>query len=115
MRLHGSMTVNSRAHASGDEIPGLFVYPFFLMHMLAFGASGFILAYSGAPVLFLYMHGGMAIFVYLIFYRAIFCRDEVKWMFANAGLGLLGIVSQIDWLLSGGSAPEIRSIENPQP
>ena len=33
-------------------------------------------------------------------YLAIFGRDEVKWMFINAGLGSLGIYSQIDWLLS---------------
>jgi hypothetical protein len=31
MRLHGSMTVSGRAYSSGDEIPGLFVYPFFLV------------------------------------------------------------------------------------
>jgi hypothetical protein len=75
----------------------LTVYPFFLIHMLAFGLSGFLLAYSGeAPVPFLYLHGGIAILVYTIFYVTIFGVDEVKWMFINAGLGLLGIVSQID-------------------
>jgi uncharacterized membrane protein len=46
------------------------------------------------------MHGGLAIFVYTVFYLAIFGRDEVKWMFINAGLGLLGIYTQIGWLLS---------------
>ncbi len=100
MRLHGSMTVNGRAYAAGDEIPGAFVYPFFLIHMLAFGAAGFALAYSGVPLEMVYMHGGIAIVVYVIFYLAIFGRDEVKWMFINAGLGLFGIVSQIDWILS---------------
>ena len=74
MRLHGSMTVNGRAYSAGDEIPGLFVYPFFLIHMLAFGLSGFILAYSGAPVEIVFMHGGIAILVYTIFYLAIFGR-----------------------------------------
>jgi hypothetical protein len=58
------------------------------------------MAYGGAPVLFLYMHGGIAILVYIVFYLTIFGLDEVKWMFINAGLGLLGIYSQIDWLLS---------------
>jgi len=100
MRLHGSITVNGRAYASGDEISGLFVYPFFLVHMLAFGLSGFFLAYSGTPFEFVFMHGGIAILVYLIFYLAIFGRDQVEWMFINAGLGLFGIVSQIDWILS---------------
>jgi hypothetical protein len=100
VKLHGSLTINGRDYASGQEIPGSYVYPFFLVHMLAFGLSGFALAYGGAPVLFLYMHGGLAILVYTVFYLAIFGRDEVKWMFINAGLGLFGIISQIDWLLS---------------
>jgi hypothetical protein len=38
--------------------------------------------------------------MYTVFYLLIFGRDEVKWMFINAGLGVLGIVSQIDWILS---------------
>jgi len=100
MKLHGGLTVNGRAYASGDDIPAVFVYPFFLVHMLAFGASGFFMAYGGVPALFVYMHGGIAILVYTVFYLAIFGRDEVKWMFINAGLGLFGILSQIDWLLS---------------
>ena len=100
MRLHGNVTFNGRAYSSGDQISGLFIYPFFLIHMFVFGLSGFVLAYSGAPIEFVYMHGGIAILVYLVFYLAIFCRDDVKWMFINAGLGLFGIVSQIDWILS---------------
>jgi hypothetical protein len=100
VKLHGSMTVNGRAYSSGDEISPWTVYPFFLLHMGAFGGSGFLMAYSGAPVEFLLLHGGIAIAVYLVFYLAIFGRDEVEWMFINAGLGLFGIVSQIDWLLS---------------
>src|ERR1044071_8747038 len=43
---------------------------------------------------------GIAIFVYTIFYLAIFGPDDVKWMFINALLGLLGIGCQISWLLS---------------
>jgi hypothetical protein len=70
--------------------------------MLAFGASGFLMAYSdsGTPLRFLYAHGGLAIVVYLAFYISIFGIDEVKWMFINSALGLFGIYSQIGWLLS---------------
>ena len=70
--------------------------------MLMFGGSGFLMAYGSkhVPVVFLYLHGGIAITVYTIFYLSIFGRDEVKWMFINAILGLLGICSQISWLLS---------------
>lgn len=102
MKLHASLTINGRTYQAGEEVSWYSVYPFFLLHMLMFGGSGFLMAYSqdgpGAP--FLYAHGGIAIFVYTIFYMAIFGLDEVKWMFINAGLGLLGIYTQVDWLLS---------------
>src|SRR5207344_125102 len=49
---------------------------------------------------FLYLHGGFAILIYLVFYFAIFGREEVQWMFINAALGLFGIASQIGTLLS---------------
>lgn len=79
-----------------------FIYPFFGIHMLMFGLSGFLMAYSanGPGLPFLYLHGGIAIFVYLIFYRVIFGVDEVKWMLINAALGVLGIYSQIGWILA---------------
>ncbi|MCC7096543.1 MAG: hypothetical protein IT472_05145 [Thermomonas sp.] len=78
-----------------------FIYPFFGIHMLMFGLSGFLMAYSTnrPPLPFLYLHGGIAITVYLVFYRAIFGREEVRWMLINATLGLLGIYSQIGWIL----------------
>ena len=100
MKLHGSLSINGRAYSSGDEVPGAFVYPFFLIHMLGFGLAGFAMAYSGVPMEMVFMHGGIAIAVYIVFYLAIFGLDEVKWMFINAGLGIFGIVSQIDWILS---------------
>ena len=67
---------------------GCMVYPFFLVHMLAFGLSGFIMAYSSESpdIAFLYAHGGLAIFVYVIFYLALCGVDQVKWMFINAAL-----------------------------
>jgi hypothetical protein len=96
------MTVNGRRYRKGDEISWYFVYPFFLVHMLAFGGSGFFMAYakSRPDVTFLYLHGGFAILVYTVFYLAMFGRDEVKWMFINAALGLVGIYTQIGWILS---------------
>ena len=85
-----------------NEKAGLFVYAFFLVHMLAFGLSGFLMAYSsdGPDISFLYMHGGFAILVYTIFYLVFFGVDQVRWMFINAALGLFGIYAQIDWILS---------------
>jgi hypothetical protein len=102
MKLHGSIKINGKAYPKGTEIPWYRIYPFFLLHMFMFGGSGFVMAYAGggAPTLFLFLHGGLAILVYTVFYITIFGRDEVKWMFINAGLGLFGIYTQIDWLLS---------------
>ena len=79
-----------------------FIYPFFGIHMLMFGLSGFFLAYgpSQPDLMFLYLHGDIAILVYLAFYLVIFGRDEIQWMFINAALGILGIYSQIGWILA---------------
>ncbi|HTQ31862.1 MAG TPA: hypothetical protein VMI53_11695 [Opitutaceae bacterium] len=102
MKLQGNITINNKTYTKGTDIPWYKVYPFFLAHMLVFGGSGFFMAYANIrpPVLFLYLHGGFAILVYTLLYLCIFGRDEVKWMFINAFLGLLGIYSQIGWLLS---------------
>ena len=83
-----------------QAFPKKFVYPFFLVHMLMFGLAGFVLAYGAdGDVGFLYMHGGIAIVVYTVFYLLIFGVDAVGWMFVNAGLGLVGIHSQLGWIL----------------
>ena len=102
MKLHSGLKINGRAYKKGEAMPARFVYPFFLIHMLMFGLSGFLMAYSsdGPDVGFLYMHGGFAILVYVIFYFTIFGVDQVKWMFINAALGLFGIYAQIDGILS---------------
>jgi hypothetical protein len=102
LKLRGDITINGKVHPKGSDVPIWFVYPFFLFHMLMFGASGFFIAYGShdADTMLLYMHGGIAILVYVIFYLVIFGLDEVKWMFINAGLGMLGIYGQINWLLS---------------
>ncbi len=102
MKAHSDIEINGRTYRKGMPIPGYWIYVFFLVHMLAFGLSGFFMAYTddGPGLSFLYMHGGFAIFVYLIFYLAIFGVDEVKWMFINAGLGLFGIYSQINLILA---------------
>lgn len=100
MKMHSDITINNKHYPKGSHIPWYMIYPFFMIHMLMFGASGFFLAYSEADVLFLYMHGGLAILVYIIFYFTIFGVDQVRWMFTNAALGLLGIYSEIDWILS---------------
>lgn len=78
------------------------VYLFFGVHMLMFGLSGFLMAYSsdGPGLGFVYMHGGIAIVVYLVFYLTIFGRDQVKWMLINAALGILGIYAQVGWILA---------------
>ena len=101
MKLHSDITINGKFYTKGSSIPWYSIYPFFMVHMLMFGGSGFFLAYGDdTDVFFLYMHGGIAILVYIIFYFVIFGFDQVRWMFTNAALGLLGIISEIDWILS---------------
>lgn len=102
MKLRGDMTVNGKQYRKGEVAPKWFIYPFFLFHMGMFGLSGFFMAYGAddMDLTFLYMHGGIAIVVYLVFYLVIFGLDQVRWMFINAGLGLLGIWVEIKWILS---------------
>ena len=101
MKLHSSLSINGKPYPAGSNVSGWMIYPFFLFHMAMFGGSGFLIAYggTGAPDFFLFLHGGFAISIYIVFYLAIFGRDEVKWMFINAGLGFLGILAEIRWLL----------------
>ena len=93
--------INGKPAESMDKMKR-FMYPFFAVHMLMFGLSGFLLSYATSPpeMVFIYLHGGIAIIVYLAFYLAIFGLDEVKWMVINAALGVLGIYSQIGWILA---------------
>ena len=102
MKLKSPITINDKLYPRGATLPWYKIYPFFLVHMLGFGLSGFIMAYSndGPAIGFLYLHGGFAILFYTVFYVALFGVDEIKWMFINAALGLLGIYAQIDLILS---------------
>ena len=90
MKLSGNITINNRNYPKGSDIPKYQIYPFFMVHMLIFGGSGFFMAYSdtGPPVHFLYAHGGIAIAVYMVFYLIIFGRDEVKWMFIRSAVAV---------------------------
>jgi hypothetical protein len=80
---------------------GRFIYAFFGVHMLAFWLSGFFMAYTddGPELEMLYMHGGIAILVYMVFYLVIFGVDQVRWMLINAALGVFGIYAQMGWIL----------------
>lgn len=102
MKLHGDITINGKPYRKGSEVPWYTIYPFFLLHMLMFGGSGFLLAYSGsptAPTSALYAHGGIAITVYTVFYLVIFGWDEVRWMFINAVIGVYGLWCEIGWFM----------------
>ena len=101
MKLRGDITINGKLHPKGSEVAWYTIYPFFLLHMAMFGGSGFLLAYAGTdvPTQFLFLHGGIAILVYLVFYLVIFGWDEVRWMFINAAIGVYGLWCEIGWLL----------------
>ncbi|MCB1736694.1 MAG: hypothetical protein KDI42_01080 [Gammaproteobacteria bacterium] len=102
MKLRSDIRINRKLYRQGTEISWFRVYPFFLLHLLIFGVTGFVLAYSDQdiPLPVLYVHSGFAFVAYLLFYLKFFGRDAVLWMFMNGALGLLGIYTQIDWILA---------------
>jgi hypothetical protein len=100
VRLQAESSDSTR-DATTDSTSGLgcFVYPFFLLHMGVFGVVGFTLMYSGISPEVTIGQGLIAIPIYLIFYLFIFGRDEIMWMFINAGIGIFGIASQLEFIL----------------
>jgi hypothetical protein len=99
MKIHGKITIGNKEYNKGDDVPWSSVYPFFIFHMLAFGLSGFYMAYFMPVEIGQYIFGGLAIIIYLIFYLSIFGLDDVKWMFINSFLGFVGIYTQMGWIL----------------
>lgn len=99
MIVQGSIIIGNKGYKKGDYIPWHKVYPFFMIHMLMFGGSGFFMAYFNDGLIFLYLHGGFAILIYVLFYLTMFGKDEVKWMFINSAFGFAAIYTQIDWIL----------------
>ncbi len=72
--------------------------------MLIFGGTSFLIWYSGLVPLgilpYFYFFDGFALLIYILLYLGVFGHEEVKWMFINAGLGILGIYTQLDAVLS---------------
>lgn len=90
----------SQEGMSRESGPWLFIYGFFLLHMAMFGTVGFVMAYGAETDLVgNIMFSGFAITVYLLFYLVIFGRDSVMWLIINSVLGVLGIMSQLGWIL----------------
>ncbi len=78
-----------------------FVYPFFGIHMLAFGVSGFFISYGAAEYWFAALHGGIAISVYTVFYLTIFGVDKVIRLLINSLLSIgriMTVLEKIVWL-----------------
>ena len=102
MKIHSAITINHKNYRKGEEVPWTRIYPVFLIHITAFGGSGFAMAYAvkNLPLPVLYLHGGLAILIYLVFYHALFGPEQIKWMFINAVLGVYGLYGEIGWILS---------------
>ncbi len=102
MKLARPVKINDKLYSAGEEIAWYKIYPFFIVHMFMFGASGFLMAYveNHPPFIFMVAHGGIAITAYVFFYISFFGIDEVKWMFINAGLGIFALYTQVNWILS---------------
>lgn len=101
IKLHKAITVNGKEYPAGSTVPWYMVYPFFIIHMGMFGASGFLMAYgmdeAGG---FLFLHGGIAITVYLAFYYAMFGPEPLRWLLIDSVLGVFGIIAQLSWILA---------------
>ena len=93
----------------GRAVPWVFIYGFFLVHMALFGSLGFLLFYGDPSQAnysgdmnertFKILVSTLPILVYIVFYIAIFGIDTIKWLIMNSVIGVLGIYSQLGWIL----------------
>jgi len=102
MKLNVDFIFNDHEYPKGSDVPWYLVYPFFIFHIFIFGCIGFWMAYYTNPVthVLMFLHGGIAIFVYIKFYKGIFGSEAIKWMIINAILGMLAVWGQLGWILS---------------
>ena len=103
MKLHSEFTdLNGKTYRPGDDVPWVYVYPLFLVHMLIFGGAAFYLSYAGdgSKAMASLVVALFGVPVYIVFYRGIFGREETRWLFINSALGILGIAAEVGWLLS---------------
>ncbi len=102
MKIHSGISFGGISYGAGDEVEWHKIYPVFLFHVLVIGSALFYTAYSGKgpPAVFLVLGGISSAAIYTLLYLAVFGFDEIKWMFINAGLGILGIFSQLDFAVS---------------
>ena len=105
VRLHDYLTINGKTYRKGQSVPWFKIYPFFLVHIPIFGLPVFGGAYLPTTfvlesVIFYHLLGSFAVFIYVIFYEAMFGRDAVKWMFIDGLLGIVGIYSVVGALLN---------------
>lgn len=102
MMFRNPLSPDGKPFTKENRAPWLKVYPFFLAHILGFGAAFFYAAYfaEGTELSGLYIGGLFVSGIYFLFYFTMFGREEVEWMLVNALLGLLGTYTQIGWILA---------------
>lgn len=102
LRLRYDIQYGKAFYPAGTRLSPLIVYPTIFLQICLFGAFCFGFAYAGKwPNMGgLVIIGGFGIMFFALFYIALFGLAEIGWMFLNGAIGVLGILSQIDVVLS---------------
>ncbi len=102
LRLKYDIRYGKDFHPAGTRLSPLIVYPTIFLQTCLFGAFCFGFAYAGKwPNMGgLVIIGGFGIMFFALFYGAVFGLAEMGWMFVNGAIGVLGILSQINVVLS---------------
>lgn len=102
LRLRYDIRYGKDFYRAGTQLSPLIVYPTIFLQIFLFGAFCFGFAYAGKwPNMGgLVIIGGFGIMFFALFYSALFSLAEIGWMFLNGAIGVLGILSQIDVVLS---------------
>ncbi len=86
----------------GQEIPIWAFFPVFVFHITLFGFTSFLFAYfiPAVPTIFLWGFGFIGIVTFIGFYSSLYGVDNFRWIIINIALGIFGLSSDINLLMS---------------
>ncbi|ACV27578.1 hypothetical protein Kkor_2168 [Kangiella koreensis DSM 16069] len=101
MKLKTDIYSGHKIYRKGDQLPWVKVYGLFIIVVFAILPVIFNETYIQRDInltYFLFL-GGFFPLIYLLYYRSVFGRDAILWIFINSILGILGTFAELNWLL----------------
>ena len=102
MKLKTDIGIGHKTYRKGSHLPWFRVYGLFLFTIAAIFWVVFDIIYlqRDSDLGFVLFFGLFIPALYLLAYRSIFGITEVRWLIINSAIGIIGIITELDWVLS---------------